>query len=94
MSNNFLDAKKPKDDKGWIEYAILKFWEDCAPVDEHIADNAGDEIAELRAQLEEANGIISRMCLAIAYNKQSSSALIQAQNSAYEYLDKVNASES
>ena len=51
------------------------------------------EIAELRAQLAEANGII-RMCLAVAYNKKSSGALLQAQKSAYEYLDKVKSGES
>ena len=48
-----------------------------------------DEIATLRAQLAEANGIIQRLCLSIAYNKTSSRALIEAQTAANEYLDKV-----
>ena len=50
---------------------------------------ACEEIAILRAQLAEANGIIQRLCLSIAYNKTSSKALIEAQTAANEYLDKV-----
>jgi len=48
-----------------------------------------EELATLRAQLAEANGIIQRLCLSIAYNKTSSKALIEAQTAANEYLDKV-----
>ena len=48
-----------------------------------------NEIATLRAQLAEANGIIQRLCLSIAYNKKSSKALIEAQTAANEYLDSV-----
>ena len=48
-----------------------------------------DEIATLRAQLTEANGIIQRLCLSIAYNKTSSKALIESQTAANEYLDGV-----
>jgi len=48
-----------------------------------------DEITTLRAQLAEANGIIQRLCLSIAYNKTSSNALLESQKAAHEYLDKV-----
>lgn len=47
------------------------------------------ELATLRAQLAEANGIIQRLCLSIAYNKTSSKALIESQTAANEYLDSV-----
>lgn len=55
MSDNFLSAEMPKQetDTGWIEYAILKFWEDCPQMYEYIADNAAAETEALRAQLEE-----------------------------------------
>ncbi len=48
-----------------------------------------DELSTLRAQLAEANGIIQRLCLSIAYNKTSSKALIESQTAANEYLDSV-----
>ena len=91
MSDNFLSAEKPKSetDSGWIEYALLLGWEELPVGYEYVTDNATDELATLRAQLAEANGIIQRLCLSIAYNKTSSRALIEAQTAANEYLDKV-----
>ena len=52
-------------------------------------ENATAELATLRAQLEEANGIIGRLCFSIAYNKKSSTALLEVQKQAYQYLDSV-----
>ena len=48
-----------------------------------------DEIATLRAQLEEAKDVISQMYFAITPNKHATLALLEAQRRAYQYLDSV-----
>ena len=50
---------------------------------------ACEEIATLRAQLEEAKDVISQMCFAITPNKHATLALLEAQRRAYQYLDSV-----
>lgn len=54
MSDNFLSAEKPKSetDSGWIEYALLLGWEELPVGYEYVTDNATDELATLRAQVE------------------------------------------
>ena len=48
-----------------------------------------DELATLRAQLEEAKDVISQMYFAITPNKHATLALLEAQRRAYQYLDSV-----
>ena len=50
---------------------------------------ACEEIATLRAQLEEAKDVISQMYFAITPNKHATLALLEAQRRAYQYLDSV-----
>lgn len=45
--DEILKSERLKNEKGWIEYAILKLWE-CPEVWEVIADCASEELAELR----------------------------------------------
>ena len=54
MSDQFLSAEKPKSDtdNGWIEYALLLGWEELPAGYEYVTDNATDELATLRAQVE------------------------------------------
>ena len=91
MSDNFLSAEKPKSetDSGWIEYALLLGWEELPVGYEYVTDNAKDELATLRAQLEEAKDVISQMYFAITPNKHATLALLEAQRRAYQYLDSV-----
>ncbi len=52
LADEILKAERPKGDTGWIEYCILKMWEDCSNSAEYIADNAAEELAALRARVE------------------------------------------
>jgi len=49
--DKILTASRPHDDKGWIEYAILKLWEETDGF-ENIENAAAIEIADLRAENE------------------------------------------
>ncbi len=61
VTDEILKAEKPNDDNGWIEYCILKMWEECSGADEYIADNASAELSALRARVEALEWVVKRL---------------------------------
>lgn len=56
--SKILESKKPINDEGWIEYAILKAWEELPDSAEFITDNAAAELTSLRERVAELEEIV------------------------------------
>ena len=59
--SKILESKRPINDEGWIEYAILKAWEELPDSAEFITDNAAAELAALRERVEALETVGRRM---------------------------------
>ncbi len=70
-ADEILKAEKPNDDNGWIEYCILKMWEECSVADEYITDNAAAELSALRARVEALEENANKLLgLALSFNEE------------------------